>query len=73
MVEVTEWFHVPVKPVRVGVYQTYDPILKAEFYNYFDGENWHWGNAAIDCVRTDSDVIDEGHVGYWRGLTGNSI
>lgn len=66
--KLTPWFPGAVEPVRNGVYKTYDPDLKTEYYNWFHDGVWYYGNRkAADAKMMEKMPIRK--VSRWRGLT----
>ncbi len=70
----TPWFPGDIKPAYPGVYEIREPD-NDKFYNYFDGENWHWGATDLDDVSVCDRMPKERQkelVVQWRGLTINT-
>jgi hypothetical protein len=70
----TDWFPGDVKPAYPGVYQTQEPD-NYKYYNYFDGENWHWGDRVLEDIEMNDPMSKEKQkklVVKWRGLSVNT-
>jgi hypothetical protein len=68
-VKVTQWFSAKTKPKRFGVYQTYDPYLQEEFYNLWDGKQWHCGwRSLVGRVTWRLEILPIESLERWRGL-----
>jgi hypothetical protein len=70
----TPWFPGDIKPAYPGVYETREPD-NDKFYNYFDGENWHWGEFnPIEAPMYDPMPKEKQKklVVKWRGLSINT-
>jgi hypothetical protein len=72
--DLTPWFAGNVKPVRIGLYRTRD-ANRHQWFNWFDGERWHWGGWKEDidlegpATSDPMDVFHQSrHVKAWRGL-----
>lgn len=43
----TDWYPGSVNPVHVGVYECTWPNDHINFFNFWDGKQWHWGASSI--------------------------
>jgi hypothetical protein len=71
MSAVTGWFPPDVKPVHVGVYQTYaesEPQSGNPGYQFWRGNCWSIFSSDADSAERDKNIDSFYQINYWRGL-----
>ncbi len=66
---VTEWFEAIRKPVRIGVYERYDPFMPGLMpYSYWDGRQWGFSRSTPYVAKMDRLLKSKYQNVRWRGI-----
>ena len=73
MSEMTDWFPAHIKPVRVGVYETFDGTWpkpkKTGLYSYWDGYEWSRNGFNLFHAEGMQGLPSAWQKKQWRGFT----
>jgi hypothetical protein len=71
-IPLTEWFGPDTTPGQPGIYKTREPD-ESEWFNYFDGLEWHFGHGEVDRVTHYANALPDYLMDGWRGLAEEPI